>query len=199
MIEKLRIRITQIFAVLLFLIILFTRSAWETKSPLLTEVLFFFGAVLVGIASMGRLWCSLYIAGYKTDRLIIDGPYSISRNPLYLFSFIGSLGLGMATESLLIPLLVVIAFTIYYPKVIKCEEAQMARLHGQEFESYLRRVPAFFPKLSILKEPDSYIAKPIVFRNHIFSALWFIWLMAILELIEGFHELNILPIIFNIY
>lgn len=199
MIEKLRIHITQIFAVLLFFMLLFTRSAWETKAPLLTEFLFFFGAVFVGIASMGRLWCSMYIAGYKRNKLITEGPYSISRNPLYFFSLIGSLGLGMATESLLIPSLILIAFAIYYPRVIKSEEAEMARLHGQEFESYLSSVPTFFPKISILKEPDFYSAKPIVFRKHIFSALWFIWLMGFLELIEGFHESNILPTVFNVY
>lgn len=199
MIEKLRIHITQIFTVLLFLILLFTSSAWETKAPLVTVFLFVFGAVSVGIASMGRLWCSLYIAGYKRDKLITTGPYSISRNPLYFFSFIGSIGLGMATESLLIPSLILIAFAIYYPKVIKSEEAELARLHGQEFESYLRSVPVFFPKISILKEPDDYSAKPIVFRKHIFSALWFIWLMGILELIEGLHESNILPTVLNIY
>lgn len=199
MIEKLRIHVTQIFTVLLFLILLFTSSAWETKAPLVTILLFFLGAVLVGIASMGRLWCSLYIAGYKTDKLITEGPYSMCRNPLYFFSFIGSLGLGMATETLLIPSLIVIAFAIYYPRVIKSEEAELARLHGTEFESYLNRVPSFFPKISILKEPGDYIAKPIVFRKHIFSALWFIWLMGILEFIEGFHELNILPTVFNIY
>jgi len=199
MIEKLRIHATQAFTVLLFLILLFTSSAWEEKSPVVTIILFFLGAVLVGIASMGRLWCSIYIAGYKTDRLIKEGPYSICRNPLYFFSFIGALGVGMATESFLIPFLIMITFTIYYPMVIKSEEAEMLKKHGKEYEAYLGLVPSFFPHISKLKEPDSYITKPIIFRKHIFSALWFVWLLGILELIEGFHELHVLPVIFRIY
>jgi len=199
MIEKLRIHITQIFTALLFLIILFTNNAWEANAPLVTQILFLFGAILVGIATMGRLWCSVYIAGYKTEKLITEGPYSVTRNPLYFFSFIGSLGLGLATETMLIPLLIVISFAIYYPKVIKSEEAEMAQLHGQDFARYISNVPAFFPKISILKEPDVYSTKPIVFRKHIFSALWFVWLMGILELIEGLHEINILPMFFSIY
>lgn len=148
---------------------------------------------------MGRLWCSIYIAGYKTDRLIKEGPYSICRNPLYFFSFIGALGVGMATESFLIPFLIMITFTIYYPMVIKSEESEMLKKHGKEYEAYLGLVPSFFPHISKLKEPDSYITKPIIFRKHIFSALWFVWLLGILELIEGFHELHVLPVIFRIY
>jgi len=199
MMEKLRIHATQAFTVLLFLILFFTSSAWEEKSPVVTIILFFLGAVFVGIASMGRLWCSIYIAGYKTDRLIKEGPYSICRNPLYFFSFIGASGVGMATESLLIPFLIILTFTIYYPMVIKSEEAEMLKKHGKEYEAYLSQVPSFFPDISKLKEPDSYITKPIIFRKHIFSALWFVWLLGILELIEGFHELHVLPVIFNIY
>ncbi len=105
----------------------------------------------------------------------------------------------MATESFLIPFLIMITFTIYYPMVIKSEESEMLKKHGKEYEAYLGLVPSFFPHISKLKEPDSYITKPIIFRKHIFSALWFVWLLGILELIEGFHELHVLPVIFRIY
>jgi protein-S-isoprenylcysteine O-methyltransferase Ste14 len=71
------------------------------------------GLALAGIASLGRLWCSLYIAGYKTEELITEGPYSIYRNFLYFFSFLGAIGVGFASESLLIPLIIPILFTSY--------------------------------------------------------------------------------------
>lgn len=199
MVEKLRIRISQIFAGLLVVLICVSSSLWEDKAPLATMVLFLFGAVLVGIASLGRLWCSFYIAGYKTDHLVTQGPYSMCRNPLYFFSLLGSLGVGLASETLLIPLIILIAFVAYYPLVIKSEEAELIRLHKSEFETYLKEVPRFFPKISLLREPEEYIAKPIVFRRHMFNALWFIWLIGILEIIEELHELKVLPTIFKIY
>ncbi|KPK90382.1 MAG: hypothetical protein AMJ94_09550 [Deltaproteobacteria bacterium SM23_61] len=185
--------------VALFLIIAFSTSAWERYGPIVSVTLFFLGIIMVGIASLGRLWCSLYIAGYKTDRLITQGPYSICRNPLYFFSLIGALGVGFASECFLIPFVIFISFCAYYPLVIKKEEAELLKLHKNEFESYLRRVPKFFPKISNLLEPEEYIVRPIIFRRHIFSALWFIWLVGILEVIEELHELRILPVIFNIY
>ena len=100
MIEKVRIHISQIFSVLLVVIICLSENSWEYKAPFVTTVLFFFGAVLVGIASIGRLWCSIYIAGYKTKKLIAEGPYSMCRNPLYFFSFLGAIGVeGRGVEA----------------------------------------------------------------------------------------------------
>ena len=199
MTEKLRIRISQIFAGLLVVLICISNSLWEDKAPFVTTVLFLLGAVLVGIASLGRLWCSVYIAGYKTDHLVTQGPYSMCRNPLYFFSLLGALGVGLASETLLIPFVILIAFVGYYPLVIKSEEAELIRLHKSEFEIYLKEVPRFFPKISLLKEPEEYIVKPIVFKRHMFSAIWFIWFMGIIEIIEELHELKVLPTIFKIY
>ena len=199
MVEKLRIRISQIFAVLLVVLICFSNSLWEDKAPFVTTVLFLLGAVLVGIASLGRLWCSVYIAGYKTDHLVTQGPYSMCRNPLYFFSLLGALGVGFSSESLLIPVLILIGFAVYYPLVIKSEESELAKLHKNEFEMYFKKVPRFFPKISYLTEPEEYIVKPVVFKRHMFSALWFIWFMGIIEVIEELHEIKVLPTTFNIY
>jgi protein-S-isoprenylcysteine O-methyltransferase Ste14 len=199
MAEKLRIRISQIFAVLIVVLICVSRSAWEDKAALVTTVLFLLGVALVGIASLGRLWCSVYIAGYKKVRLVTQGPYSMCRNPLYFFSLIGGLGIGFVSESFLIPLLILIAFTTYYPFVIKTEEAELAKLHKDEFEMYFQKIPRFFPKISYLTEPEEYIIKPVLLKKHMFSALWFIWLIGILETIEGLHQLGVLPTIFKIY
>src|SRR4030043_2332545 len=199
MVEKLRIRISQIFAVVLVLLICVSGSSWEDKAPFVTSVLSLLGAVLVGIGSIGRLWCSVYIAGYKTDHLVTQGPYSMCRNPLYFFSLLGALGVGFASESFLIPVIILIGFAAYYPLVIKSEEAELEKLHKNEFEMYFKKVPRFFPKISYLTEPEEYIVNPVVFKRHMFSALWFIWLLGILEIIEELHELKVLPTIFNIY
>ena len=199
MVEKLRIRISQIFAVVLVVLICVSSSLWEDKAPFVTTALFLLGAVLVGIASLGRLWCSVYIAGYKTDHLVTQGPYSMCRNPLYFFSLLGALGVGFASESFLIPVIILIGFAAYYPLVIKSEEAELAKLHKNEFEMYFKKVPRFFPKISYLTEPEEYIVNPVVFKRHMFSALWFIWLLGILEIIEELHELKVLPTIFNIF
>lgn len=157
------------------------------------------GCILVGIASLGRLWCSLYIAGYKTDSLVVEGPYSLCRNPLYLFSLIGAVGVGFASETITLPVVLFLIFTIYYPFVIRSEEAEPIRLPGDKLRTYYDKVPRFIPDFSKFKEVEEYIVKPAVFRKHIFDALWFIWLLGIMEVLESLNELHVLPTIFNFY
>jgi protein-S-isoprenylcysteine O-methyltransferase Ste14 len=196
--ERLRIALSWFFAVVLGSALLFTGSEWE-KVPVFSTILFAAGCVLAGIASLGRLWCSLYISGHKNKTLVTVGPYSMCRNPLYFFSLVGAVGVGLATETLSVPLTAFVFFSLYYPVVIRSEETRLARLHGEIFEKYIRTTPSFFPKLSNLKEPEEYNVRPLIFRNNLFHTLWFIWIIGILELIESFHEAGILPIFFMIY
>ena len=198
MLEKTRIPITKAIAVILLIIIILSSSEWERIS-FVSSLFFLMGCILVGIASLGRLWCSLYIGGYKNTTLVTTGPYSISRNPLYFFSMIGGAGVGLATETLLIPVAIVILFLVYYAGVIRSEERRLRSLYGEQFEAYRMNTPAFFPKLSLLQEPETYAINPKVFKRNIFRALWFIWLVGILEIIEAFHETGLLPIYFRIY
>lgn len=199
MIEKYRILISRIFALAMIALILVTSSATDRRWPLVGESLFLVSILLVAVASMGRLWCSMYIAGYKTDTLVTSGPYSVSRNPLYFFSLLGAVGVGLATQTFLVPTLILCAFGAYYPLVIKSEEALLAERHGAAFGHYIETVPRFFPKWSALTEPESYVVRPRVYRRHMFDALWFIWIIGFLEMIERLHDLQVLPTLFWIY
>lgn len=196
--KKIRLFVLRIFVVILLIIILFSSSKWENKS-LVGNVLFFVGCILAGTASMGRLWCSLYIAGYKKYTLVTTGPYSISRNPLYFFSLVGVAGVGLTTETLLIPSIVLIVFATYYRFVIRSEERKLLNRHGESFESYRRNTPIFFPKLSLLQEPETYTVNPKIFRKSIYSTLWFIWFIGIFEIIKACHGTGLLPVYFKIY
>lgn len=181
------------------ILVAMSSSKWEHTSPLVAAALFGLATVLVAIAALGRLWCSLYIAGYKTKSLVTDGPYSMCRNPLYFFSLLGAIGIGLATETLTIPLIILVAFAAYYPGVIRGEERTLKGRHGADFSTYIATVPRFFPKWRYPSEPETYVVKPIVFRRHIMSALWFIWLLGAVEVVEAFHESHFLPVIFEVY
>jgi len=193
-----RILHSRLFAGGLFAIILFSDSRWETIG-LTSAVLFFSGALLVGIATVGRLWCSLYISGYKTKQLVKTGPYSLSRNPLYFFSLLGAIGVGMVTETLTIPVVIAAGFALYYPSVIREEESRLAEIHGDEYMEYRLNTPLFLPSISLLKEPEEYTVNPRIFRKSIFEALWFVWILGIIELLEEFHATGVIPTLFHLY
>jgi protein-S-isoprenylcysteine O-methyltransferase Ste14 len=192
-----RIRISQGLMVCIAGLLAVSESRWE--GTFMDAVLFLAGAVLVGGATMGRLWCSLYIAGYKDGTLITVGPYSISRNPLYLFSFVGAVGVGLATETFTFGAVFALWFAVSYPAVIRAEEQRLGELHGARFADYARRVPRFWPRFSLLVEPDVYTVQPVKFRNHLLDALWFVWGLGLLELIEAAHVYALLPTLVRWY
>jgi len=196
--EKIRIPFSRVLVVASCILLMFSRSGWENIS-ILSNVFFLMGCILIGIGSLGRLWCSLYIAGYKNSRLITKGPYSISRNPLYFFSFLGGIGIGFTTETLLFVLVALFFFGFSYPGVIHSEEQRLLDLYGETYEAYCKETPAFFPKWSLLKEPDTYTVNPKIFKKNAFGALWFVWMVGIIEIIEGLHEAGILPALIKLY
>jgi hypothetical protein len=157
------------------------------------------GAVLIGFAVTGRLWCSLYISGYKSNTLITEGPYSMSRNPLYFFSFLGAVGVGLATGTLTIPVCIILAFAFYYPMVIKAEQKKLAKIHGESFNNYCKKTPAFFPSFKLLKEPEEYTVRPKIFRKALFEVMWFVLLLGILEIKDALTQTGLLPTIFKMF
>lgn len=192
-----RITITRIFSILLIPLILFTAPSWPADGSI-EFALKFSGLVLIIIGSYGRIWSYLYICGRKTKTLVTSGPYSITRNPLYLFSFIGATGIGLASENLAIMALVVISFLVIYPIVIRAEEYKLEVAHGEKFSEYAASVPRFIPRSISIVEPTSYNINLKKFRVIFFEAMWFVWLYLILLLVERAQEYDILPILWKI-
>ena len=77
-----------------------------------------FSYLLVALATMGRLWCGFYVFGRKNQELCQDGPYSICRNPLYVFSFMGGMGVVMASNCIVLMIVFAAISCFYYFLVI---------------------------------------------------------------------------------
>jgi len=119
-IERWRKRATTFVTVFWLLAASVIDSRWGEDSPIGLTLLVL-GYALTGVGVIGRVWCLSYIAGHKTADLVTDGPYSLCRNPLYFFSLLGAVGVGLGSSTLTFPLLVMVGFAIYYPAVIKAE------------------------------------------------------------------------------
>ncbi len=196
--RKLRTTLTRFYVIFLLILVIISQSKWKSDE-ITGSVFFLFGAILVGIATIGRIWCSMYISGYKSKNLVTIGPYSLCRNPLYFFSMLGGIGVGLATETLIIPLLVFVVFALYYPNVIQREQVRLSELHNSKYEEYCKKTPCFLPSFSLFNEPDEYVVNPRTFRRNIFDNLGFFWLVGFAQLIEGLHQANVLPSFFSLY
>jgi protein-S-isoprenylcysteine O-methyltransferase Ste14 len=199
LIQRKRRAITWLFGVPLGALVIVSESYWDARGSILGDVLFLMGLALVGVATVGRLWCSLYISGYKSKTLITVGPYSACRNPLYFFSLLGGIGIGLSSETLTIALLIAAAFLLYYPFLIRAEEKDLRDVHGDDFDKYMARTPTFCPSFARFHEPEEYTVRPKAFRKGVFDAMFFVWIVGVLELVEALHAHHLISARFRLY
>lgn len=191
--EHQRTGLSKLVAALAFIVVALTQSHWELENENVATFLFSTGLGLAVIGATGRIWCSFFISGRKDGELVTEGPYSISRNPLYVFSCIGLVGVGLSTETLTYPLLFLVIFGLYYPGIMAREGKRLEELFGESFRQYRQRVPRFWPNRGLYSEPTSWSSNPRLFRRHILSDIWFVWITAIIEMVEGLRNVGWLP------
>ncbi|HPW68500.1 MAG: isoprenylcysteine carboxylmethyltransferase family protein [Deltaproteobacteria bacterium] len=197
--QEYRIAISRVCGALIILLILFSGPSSPKSGPSYLDLAVdFFAFILVIASAFGRLWALAYISGHKTKDLITDGPYSMVRNPLYFFSLIGAVGIGIMTNNVLIFGLIVILFGLYYPFVIRAEENRLREVHGDAFDKYREKTPMFVPRPSLFREPPHYTIDTRLFRRAFLSVMWFPLMFMVLIVIERLHHTGILPVFFTL-
>ena len=111
----------------------------------LHELLETTGLVFIAAAVFGRLWSILYIGGKKNRVLVIDGPYSMTRNPLYFFSLTGLVGIGLIFSSLVLALALLAAGGLLFGYTAYREADYLRSRFGPAYEAYEARTPFFLP------------------------------------------------------
>lgn len=79
----------------------------------------------------------------RQKKLIVQGPFKISRNPIYLGIIIALLGYSIALRSMLLPIIVGLAIW-YFNRAINKEEKLLENNFGKSYIQYKKRVPRFF-------------------------------------------------------
>jgi protein-S-isoprenylcysteine O-methyltransferase Ste14 len=141
------------------------------------------GAIVLAI--VGRAWCTLYIGGRKKAEVVDRGPYSVSRNPLYLFSFIGAFGIGAQSGSLVIGAAFVAAAVMVFHLTVRREEAFLLREFGEGYARYFARTPRFWPRFSLWRDSDELSVRPSLFLLTIRDGLVFLLAIPLFELIDA--------------
>lgn len=197
---KWRRLVSRVAVLPLAVFLVFGSNAWVDRSKLVEEALFLVGTLLVGIGVIGRVWSLSHIGGKKRRELVTTGPFSLCRNPLYLFSLTGGLGLALCTETLTIPLLVAIGFFLIYVPTIRVEERMLAERFGAEYEEYRRRVPTrLWPSLRSYSEEATMVVSGHAFRKGILDLVVFVVLIGVFDFLESLHQSGALKTLFRIY
>lgn len=181
-------------AALLFLII-FGHPVWQGTWPMLSVK--FTGFLLIFSGVLGRVLCTLYIGGRKNRELYQAGIYSLCRNPLYFFSFLGFTGICMLTQSLALTLVASSLFLILYRSVILSEECKLLRLFPKDFPSYKMTVPRFWPR-GFAKLPSQIVSVDTgIFMRSLSEVSWFLVAIIFVEFIGYARGKGLIPTLFS--
>jgi protein-S-isoprenylcysteine O-methyltransferase Ste14 len=77
-------------------------------------------------------------------RIVTEGPYRLTRNPMYLGHIIFMLGLALTLRSL-VALAILVLRAIWFHRRVLADEARLTARFGAEYTDYTRRVKRWVP------------------------------------------------------
>lgn len=172
----------------------FFRSIWDWQGPV-QEWVENIGFSLVLISILGRCWCSLYIGGRKMKDLVARGPFSVVRNPLYFFSFVGAFGMGACSGSIVLAASFLAITCVIFRNVVRKEEAALLAIFGEPYAAYCRRVPRFVPNPFLWHDENMLEIQPKRVIRTLVDALPFVLAMPMFEVIGMLQVDGTLPVL----
>lgn len=122
-----------------------------------------------------RLWSTLHIGGHKRQRVVMDGPYSICRNPLYLATLLNVVSAALFFRS---PYLLAAASLLglsYAWLTIPDEERLLTGTLGEPYLEYCRRVPRLLPRPWLYRRSAELDVRFPSLRRELRRSVW--WLL----------------------
>lgn len=160
------------------------------------ELLWELGSLLIAFAGlMVRTLTTGFVpagtSGRNTTRQIAEslnttGFYSATRNPLYFGNFLVALGIALALKVWWLVLIAVIAFALYYERIIFAEEVFLEARFGADYRRWAERTPAFFPDPRLWKTPQQAFSFRTVLRREFHG---FYLIVVVFTLIELGHDM----------
>ncbi len=191
---RLRLLVTKLLLLAMLPLLLLSRGS-HPEGYLVDTVLASAGLTLLLLAAGGRIWASLYLSGRKNSELVTEGPYSLVRNPLYLFSFIGFLGAGLVFESIILALLMAGIFAVGHWPTMRKEEEDLREIFGEAYEDYARRVPRFIPRIEPVRRPTQVLVKTVAFSRALREASLIPMVFVVAHVLEWAKMVELIPVL----
>lgn len=106
-----------------------------------------------GLALVGWSVCVQVVLGQgtpapkvATQRLVTQGPYAYTRNPMTLGALLMYLGIGIWMSSGVVVLLTAIVFSALLTFIYFHETRELTERFGEEYLAYKKRMPFLFPR-----------------------------------------------------
>ena len=196
-VEKYRRSLGWALTALLLPFVVFTKSIWPMHEPI-HESIEALGLLLIAVSIAGRVYCTLYIGGRKNQVLMRYGPYSVVRNPLYLFSVLGASGVGFSTGSLELGTLSGVTAFLLFSAVIRAEEARLLHRFGDDYRSYLLAVSRWLPDLRRWSDSEVEVVRSALVWRTLRDGFGLLLLVPLVEGVEQVQALGVIPVLLTL-
>ncbi len=157
------------------------------------------GTVLIAFGVGGRLWCTLYIGGRKDVLLVDQGPYSVSRNPLYFFSTVAAAGVGAQMGSVVAMVGCGLLCAAAFHFVMRREEHYLAVKMGAAYADYAARVPRFLPDFRLYREDAEQSFWPGRLRQTFLDGVLFLLALPLFYVVGLLQDAGTLPVLVRLW
>jgi len=193
--QRIRIRILQAGGLALAISAFLLQPAYLGDAHEVIEML---GFALVLACVGGRMWSILYIGSKKNRELMTFGPYSMTRNPLYFFSTLGAIGIGLIVGSLVLTLALGLTVYLVLNATASRESEHLRTLFGARYDDYARQTPMFWPKPRLYRDSAGVSFSPAALRRTFLDGLIFLMAFPLIELVEHLQLQGYLPVLLRL-
>jgi len=134
-------------------------------SPRSVFIGFFF--IIAGMFFRG--WSSGYIN--KDNELATQGPFALTRNPLYFGNFILGAGIAIAGNNVCCYAIFLVYYLLFFPFLMVIEHKRLRKKFGKRYEEWAESSNSFFPKIKRLDKRGFNIS--FYMKNREYKVLYF--------------------------
>jgi len=124
--------------------------------------------------------------GQVADQLNVTGIYSVMRHPLYAGNFFMWLGPALFIRSVWFIIVFILAFWLYYERIMFAEEQFLRRKFGNEYDKWSEKVKAVIPSFRNYIPPELPFSFRTVLRREYNSFINIFVIFSILDILRNY-------------
>lgn len=121
------------------------------------------------------------------------------RNPLYFFTLVGVLRLGLEIGSIVAGFAYVAATLMVFLPVIRSEEAALTERFGKAFLDYRERVPMLIPNLRHWQDVDTFSVVPSQLYKSARDSFVLVAVIPLFEFVDLLQDHGVLPVLLKLH
>ena len=158
--KRIKIDVTLLVFIIIFTLFLYMNQHIYFISRGADDLLDFLGMIIILKGVLLRMSARGHKKAYSGQggQLVKSGPYALTRNPMYLGSFLIGVGFALIVWPWWILPIFALLFYLRFNRQIVQEEKYLAQLFPKEFADYCQKTPRLLPSIkSVLQTPPKEI------------------------------------------